>query len=104
MYGLDATLYHDKIFAIYNEESIDSMGMLQQINRSINCDEDNVLFIQEEYNERVNQYITFDRISDHHFVEDYLNVMCNSGWNCCIACCSKFVLQNVSKKFRSKQF
>ena len=75
IYGLDCHIEYDNVYAIYKCKSMDGMCFLQQISRARECTKVNVLFIENNYKNKVNRFITFEenRILETDSFNDYMN-------------------------------
>lgn len=60
VYGLDCLIKFDNIYAIYKCKSMNSIGFLQQISRARNCLEVDVLFLENNYKNKINKFISFE--------------------------------------------
>ena len=59
LYGLDIQIQYDEVYAIFKTESLSSFGMYQQISRSRNCNQVNILFLKYNYNKKINRYFSY---------------------------------------------
>ena len=59
VYGIDVLIEYDHVFAIYKGNTMDSFSMLQQISRTRNTKNVDVLFLTKHYKESTNNHITY---------------------------------------------
>lgn len=75
VYGLDCQLQYNDIYAVYKCKSINSIGFLQQISRARDCNQVNILFIENNYINKVNEFISFEenKVLEIESFNNYLN-------------------------------
>ena len=59
LYGLDVQIKYEQVYAVLKTESLSSFGIHQQISRSRNCKEVNILFLKYNYNKKINRYFSY---------------------------------------------